>query len=389
MFEDPSLWVANYGYNAGGWRVDRHPRTLADVNGDGLEDVVGFGNAGVYVSLSSGDDFAAPSLWVASYGYDAGGWRVNRHPREVVDVDGDGDADIVGFGNAGVYVSLSTGSGYTSPALWVANYGYSAGGWRVTKHPRELADVNGDGKQDIVGFGDAGAYVSLNTGSSFTAPALWVANYGYGAGGWRVAKHPRELADVNGDGKEDIVGFGDAGAYVSLSTGSGFTAPALWVANYGYSAGGWRVNRHPREVVDVNDDGKADIVGFGNAGVYVSLSTGSGFTAPALWVDNFGWDDGWRVNKHPRYLADVNGDDFLDVVGFGDAGVYVSINLDGEDFDDPELWVDSYGYNAGGWRVGKHPRDLADVNGDGSYDVVGFGNAGVYVSPSEDIFNFV
>jgi hypothetical protein len=115
MFEDPSLWVANYGYNAGGWRVDRHPRTLADVNGDGLEDVVGFGNAGVYVSLSSGDDFAAPSLWVASYGYDAGGWRVNRHPREVVDVDGDGDADIVGFGNAGVYVSLSTGSGYTSP----------------------------------------------------------------------------------------------------------------------------------------------------------------------------------------------------------------------------------------------------------------------------------
>jgi hypothetical protein len=33
---------------------------MADVNGDGMQDVVGFGNAGVYVALSTGDGFAAP-----------------------------------------------------------------------------------------------------------------------------------------------------------------------------------------------------------------------------------------------------------------------------------------------------------------------------------------
>ena len=59
------------------------------------------------------------------------------------------------------------------------------------------------------------------------------------------------------------------GVYVSLSTGSGFIVPSL---NYGHGAGGWRVNLHPRHVVDVNGDGKADIVGFGNAGTYLSLS---------------------------------------------------------------------------------------------------------------------
>jgi hypothetical protein len=42
--------IANYAFNAGGWRVDQHPRFLADINGDGRADVVGFGNAGVYVS---------------------------------------------------------------------------------------------------------------------------------------------------------------------------------------------------------------------------------------------------------------------------------------------------------------------------------------------------
>ena len=43
----PRLVIRNFGYNAGGWRVDRHPRMFADVSGNGRDDVVGFGNAGV------------------------------------------------------------------------------------------------------------------------------------------------------------------------------------------------------------------------------------------------------------------------------------------------------------------------------------------------------
>jgi Common central domain of tyrosinase len=46
------LVVANFGYdaNAGGWRVEQHPRFLADLTGDGRADIVGFGEAGVWVS---------------------------------------------------------------------------------------------------------------------------------------------------------------------------------------------------------------------------------------------------------------------------------------------------------------------------------------------------
>ena len=40
----PQLVVRNFGYNAGGWRVDQHPRFLADTTGDGRADIVGFGN---------------------------------------------------------------------------------------------------------------------------------------------------------------------------------------------------------------------------------------------------------------------------------------------------------------------------------------------------------
>jgi hypothetical protein len=105
-----------------------------------------------------------------------------------------------------------------SPQLVVRNYAYNAGGWRVDKHPRFLADTTGDGQLDIVGFGDAGVWVSRGLGGgTFEAPGLVITNFGYSAGGWRVDKHPRFLADITGDGRADVVGFGDAGVWIYRS----------------------------------------------------------------------------------------------------------------------------------------------------------------------------
>ncbi|MBC6409540.1 MAG: hypothetical protein GDA42_03645, partial [Ekhidna sp.] len=70
--------VNNFGYNAGGWRVENHPRFMADTTGDGRADIVGFGNAGVYVSVNNGNrTFQNPRRVVNDFGYDAGGggWR--------------------------------------------------------------------------------------------------------------------------------------------------------------------------------------------------------------------------------------------------------------------------------------------------------------------------
>jgi hypothetical protein len=380
----PQLVVRNFGRDAGGWQVDRHPRFMADTTGDGLADIVGFGNAGVWRSRAIGEGrFKTPELVVPNFGYDAGGWRVDQHPRFVVDTTGDGRADVIGFGNAGVWRSRAQADGsYAAPELVVNNFGRDAGGWRVDQHPRMLADTQASGRLDIVGFGNAGVWISRSRpDGGYDPPVLVVNGFGRDAGGWRVDRHPRFMADTTGDGRADIVGFGDGGVWVSRAQPDGtYGAPQLVVGNFGYNAGGWRVELHPRFVVDTTGDGRADIVGFGNAGVWRSRANADGtFGQPEFLLGSFGLAaGGWRVDRHPRFLVDTTGDGRLDIVGFGDAGVWVSRALAGGGYEAPGMVIPGFGYVGGGWRVDQHPRFVADVTGEGRADIIGFGNAGVW-----------
>jgi hypothetical protein len=268
------------------------------------------------------DFFDHRTMWVNDFNLNAG-WRMADHPRMMADVNGDGKADIVGFGSSGVWVSLSTGSGFAARTMWLNDFNLNAG-WRMADHPRMMADVNGDGKADIVGFGSSGVWVSLSTGSSFQPRTMWIDDFNLNAG-WRMTDHPRMMADVNGDGKADIVGFGSSGVWVSLSTGSSFQQRTMWIDDFNLNAG-WRMADHPRMMADVNNDGRADIIGFGSSGVWVSLSTGSSFASRTMWIDDFNLNAGWRMADHPRIMADVSGDANADIVGFGSSGVWVSLS---------------------------------------------------------------
>jgi hypothetical protein len=350
------------------FRVERNPRFVVDITGDKRRDIVGFGDTGVWTARGNGDGtFQPPQVVLADFGQEAGGWRIDKHPRFLADLRGNGRADIVGFGNAGVYIALSNGDGTFAQVRFVlADLGEEAGGWHVDKHPRFVVDINGDGRADIVGFGDAGVYVALGNGDgTFQQPRFVLADFGFDSG-WRVDKHPRFVVDITGNGRPDIVGFGDAGVYVALGNGDGTFQPARFVlADLGFNSG-WRVDQHPRLLADLRRTGRADIVAFGNAGVYVALSNGDGTFAfqPVPVIADFGQQaGGWRVDRHPRFLADITGDGRADIVGFGNAGVYVALSKGDGTFGPVRFVVADFGFEAGGWQVDKHPRFLADITG--------------------------
>ncbi len=182
----------------------------------------------------SGRAVIASASGVASTGFDAGwgnyvlinhgsGWQTRYAHLQSVGVSGAvGKGQIVGYvGSTGsataphlhweqilndvrqttVYANgsiINPGTSYTSSDPAYTSQNCAAGGSGVGT--RLLGDVNGDGRYDaVVMFRDSGTpMVALSSGSSFTAPSAWAYSHTVNADRYF-------LADVNGDGKDDLV----------------------------------------------------------------------------------------------------------------------------------------------------------------------------------------
>ncbi|MFK8850848.1 FG-GAP-like repeat-containing protein [Streptomyces sp. Ac-502] len=375
-----------------GWWAGLGARFLADTTGEGQADIVGLKpGKGAVTSSGRGDGTfdddervlhpSAPSASPADL------WTL-------ADVTGDGKPHAVVLAADGVRVSAQDESGTFAPASGepaLKAFGRSpqAGGWHADKHPRFLADTTGNGRLDLVGCHDDGVWISLQDEEGKFVPigdepAFRAFGHSEDAGGWHVDKHPRFLADTTGNGRLDLVGCHDDGVWISLQDEEGTFADPLYVLDdFGGDQGWSSVEEHPRFLVSTTADGALDIVGFGPQGVAVSRGRGDGTFEPAkLVLNDFGLAQGWTGGKHLRLLADVTGDGNPDIVGFGDEGVWVSHSLGGGKFEQAQLVCRGFGYNddAGAWRIDRHPRFLADITGDGRVDIVGFGGPGVHVA---------
>ncbi|MFJ8769597.1 RICIN domain-containing protein [Streptomyces clavifer] len=407
-FSDVLLVLEKFGYDqdAGGWTTDRPKcrpagqegwwaglgeRLLVDTTGTGLADIVGLKPAKGAVTCSSRGDGTFDEERVlcppASSASPKDLWTL-------ADLTGGSRPGVVVLAAEGVRVSTQDEGGTFSPAggelvLKAFGHGPQAGSWLADKHPRFLADTTGDGKLDIVGCHDDGLWVSLQDDEGKFAPlaaepVLRAFGHSKEAGGWLVGKHPRFLADTTGDGRLDVVGCHDDGLWVALQDEGGtFAEPLYLLDEFGVDQGWTLTDEHPRFLVRTTCGGAPDIVGFGPQGVVVARGRGDGTFEPSqLVLNDYGQAQGWTGEKHLRLLADVTGDGNPDIVGFGNEGVWVSHNQGDGSFEQARLVCRGFGYNedAGGWRIDRHSRFLADITGDGRVDIVGFGGPGVHVA---------
>ncbi len=384
----------SYSRTPRGWdSFDQYPRQLKDVNGDGLADIVGFGLDGVYVSLSEGGGtFAKAKAALDYFAINKGGWNTfNQYPRLLGDINGDGKADIVGFGYNATYVALGRSNGtFQAAKIGIGGGLYNpANGWEsFDQYPRQLGDVNGDGKSDIIGFGNNATYVSLGkSDGTFQAAKIGIGGGLYNpVNGWNsFDQYPRLVGDVNGDHKADIVGFGNNATYVSLGKSDG----TFEIAKIGLGGGlynpvnGWSsFDKYPRQLGDINGDGMADIVGFGLDGVYVSFGQTNGTFADTQTITNsFSTNDGWTShNLSPRLVGDITGDSRAEIVGFSDNNIWVG-RQSSYAFKEGKSTV--YGTNFANDYINFAP---AYLNITGSMTVFGQnGNDTIYASGGDDV----
>ncbi|WP_051797244.1 FG-GAP repeat domain-containing protein [Catenuloplanes japonicus] len=303
----------DFGFDQG-WRIPTNPRFVTDVTGDGRADIVGIGNNAVMVAVALGNGgFAAPLT--------IGNGFLPGSSYFMADVNADNRADLyrVSQGRVDIAVALGNGS-FAAPILATTEFSFP-----FAFDTPKVQDVTGDRRAEFLAFSVSGPIHIRSTSprTDGTYPLSHSAQP-------NVASTPQLMdtfADITGDGRADIVAFGqtEAESHSAVSIGGG-NFRDFAVASDGFGAGsGWN-RQHPRQVIDLNADGRADIVGFGIQGVWIALSNGNGTFAPGqLLVGDLGSDQGWNVDQHVRVAADITGDGRADMVGFGAAGVYTAV----------------------------------------------------------------
>ncbi len=205
---------------------------FADFNGDGLLDFAASDTGSnnqtvVYLAQKNGGYVASAPLTTAQGQY-------GPCNNAAGDLNGDGKFEIVtsncGFNNLIVYVNKGDGTFKQGVVYAPAEYGAGANSALLYPQAVTIADVNGDGKNDIISS-NSGIYTHTG-GSDITVllgngdGTVTVPTVGYSTGG-----SPRTSAlvdDFNGDGIPDIVipdgnysfvflpGFGDGSFRAAL-----------------------------------------------------------------------------------------------------------------------------------------------------------------------------
>ena len=286
-------------------KVSENPGDMAlgDVNSDRNLDLAFISHDSYGVTMLLGDGkgglFLAPNSPIVM----KQGQHPHTHGLGLGDLNGDGKLDLATVNSTDNDVSVAFGDGRGGFTRAPATFAVGP-----SPYPMALGDVNGDGHLDIVATATATGPLRAQQLPFSRALTLLLND---GRGSFRGSQIPLRtgepwsvaIGDVNEDRKRDLVVTHHDMANLTVLSGNGrgsFTEVAGSPFDFGHNA-------FPIALADVNHDGKQDVITASGDGVSTMLGDGRGAFKPGA---RFPTGRGtWNFAA-----ADLNGDGKVDVV---------------------------------------------------------------------------
>jgi hypothetical protein len=353
----------NYDTDYDGMGTFQYPVLVKDLNGDGIVDIIASAGDGYSVLLGQGGlDFNYPIHYAAgSYGYSVYAGQL------LIDIDKDGQTDIISPGTNGIYISYGRKDGTfaTASAFEVAQ----------TLGHATFADFNGDKIPDVAATGGTAVQISFGRGDgTFSAPTP-LNNGGIKfntplSPGYALVAH----GDFNGDGKQDLLVVGSSAIYqydyyIYFGNGDGTFQPLIKVPGSPYST----LTLFTIKVTDLNGDGRDDMltsdpdstVAPTHANIFASLSNGDGsFRTVTTPMPGEPYNGSFYAANCAPDLADFDRDGKLDAVFGSKSSAYVFKGRGDGSFDTNGVTLSIPGGGGGDTSAVA----AADFDGDGNLD---------------------
>ncbi len=217
----------------------------------------------------------------------------------------------------------------------------------------ETADINGDGRLDLLNQVNGISFAIQNSDGTFAAAKSFATSITGSGLGYLSG------ADLNHDGYADIVANGNLAREVYLGNGDGTFKAAITSVN--------TQDEYRASYADFNNDGNVDLLYDNNNyhSLAVALGNGDG---------TFRYQGDFATNEYGFASAgDFDGDGILDIQRGTRAHAVFTLSSGNGDgtFKAPVLYAASVG---GAGTADYSPQTTVDLNGDGALDIVNVNN---------------
>ncbi|HPS38630.1 MAG TPA: FG-GAP-like repeat-containing protein [Candidatus Cloacimonadota bacterium] len=362
----PDFMVSS-GVTEGISSLDAELAVCVDMDADGDLDLVSGGYTGLNFFRNDGSVSVPEFVEVPGY---FSGLMVGENPvPDLADVDNDGDNDlVVGLSESGA-VLLYTNIGSAIAGQFSQSQMLNLGDVGLYAYPI-FCDLDSDGDQDILAGRDSHGFIYYQNIGSSSAGNWQAEDTNFQGLGMQTYWNSPDLVDLNNDGKYDLV-FGTASGPLMYYVNTGTAAAPVWQANTSLFGGVLDVGGASSPVFyDFDGDGDLDLISGSQMGdIKYFENTGTPYS-PA-WAENNSY---FSSIDHSIYAAvaigDVNRDNLPDaIIGDLSGHLYYHRNT-GMGFTLESVYLTDAAL--GGWSV---PR-LVDIDADGDLDIVAGNEAG-------------